>query len=55
MNEKLFKASVLTALATELLEVNAAGPCGYWFHQLANRLNDRVCELIKEVERENAR
>ena len=50
MNKRERRAIVsdaLAAIAKELLEVNAAGPCGYWNRQLADRLNQKALELVK--------
>ena len=48
MNEKesnLLQAQLLTLIARELIEVEAAGPTGYWNQKLAERLCARADQL----------
>jgi hypothetical protein len=47
--EKLIALRVLQEIVEALLE-GAAGPCGYWYRKLAERLVERAGKITKEVE-----
>ena len=46
---KLVVATALAEIAKAMLEVQAAGPCGYWNREVATKLNTRALEMIGEA------
>lgn len=45
---EIIKAETLIIVAGALLE-GAAGPCGYWYKVLAQRLSDRAKKIVEAI------
>lgn len=48
--QALIKAETLLEVA-DALNQGAAGPCDYWFRELAKRLTSRAQKLVEEARR----